>query len=383
MRKALILLLMMLPIKLIAIEIKIVADVNGIPISNLDIEKRLSLIDSLSNAKDRKELKLQILGQLVDEIIIINEAKRLNIKLSSEELDDATILFLTQSFKIKDDEVNQYVKKHNIDLSLLKKQIECQLLWGKIIEIKIAPFIDISDNEINDAREQIEKPDYLVVFQEFIVSSQRDKNIYSMAEDLVEKLRNSGNDFVPESSVRMRKTTVNLSHLKGNLRSILEGLEIGDVTGPVNFSGEGYSIIKVVDKVQLGYALLESTLKLKQVVVKDSEDLLNDLKRQKVSCLNFDEFAGGLKLPNPKEFEIKVRSLNPDLQALFSKTGMNEIVRFRENSVIKLIMLCGIKNNVTNIEAVKQQIYQQKIITQSNLLLESMRKSVAVSYQYN
>ncbi|MCA4774662.1 SurA N-terminal domain-containing protein [Wolbachia endosymbiont of Mansonella ozzardi] len=382
MRKILILLLIILPIKLLAVEIEIIADVNGEPISNLDIEKRVNLINSLFHTQNGKELRLQILRQLIDEIIIINEAQRLNIKLSNEELNDAVVSFLTQSFKIKDDEIDQYIKEHNIDLSILKKQIKCQLLYGKIVEMRIVPFINISDKEVNDAKGQIEKPDYLITFQEFIVSGQEGENIYSIAEDLAKKLRDSNNDFIPEPPIKMRKATVNLNQLKGNLKSALEGLETGDIAGPVSLS-KGYSIVKVTDKVQLDHALLESTLKLKQVVVKSSESSLDDLKEQKVNCLNFDKLADNLKLPNAKEFEIRMRDLNPDLQALFSKTGMNEIVEFRENSTARLMMLCDIKSNTADTKAIKHQIYQQKIMIQSNLLLNDMRKNTAVSYRYS
>ncbi|MDR1139978.1 MAG: SurA N-terminal domain-containing protein [Rickettsiales bacterium] len=382
MRKILILLLIILPIKLLAVEIEIIADVNGEPISNLDIEKRVNLINSLFHTQNGKELRLQILRQLIDEIIIINEAQRLNIKLSNGELNDAVVSFLTQSFKIKDDEIDQYIKEHDIDLNILKKQIKCQLLWGKIIETRIVPFINISDKEVNDAKGQIEKPDYLITFQEFIVPSQEDENVYSIAEDLAKKLRNSDNDFIPEPPIKMCKATVNLNQLKGNLKSALEGLETGDIAGPVSLS-EGYSIVKVIDKVQLDHTLLESTLKLKQVVVKSSESSLDDLKEQKVNCLNFDKLADNLKLQNAKEFEIKMRDLNPDLQALFSKTGVNEIVEFRENSTARLMMLCDIKSNTADTEAIKQQIYQQKIMIQSNLLLDDMRKNAAVSYRYS
>ncbi|MFP3036377.1 MAG: SurA N-terminal domain-containing protein [Wolbachia sp.] len=382
MRKILILLLIILPIRLFAVEIEIIADVNGEPISNLDIEKRVNLINSLFHTQNGKELRLQILRHLIDEIIIINEAQRLNIKLSDEELNDAIVSFLTQNFKIKDDEIAQYIKEHDIDLDILKKQIKCQLLWGKIIEMRIVPFINISNKEVNDAKGQIEKPDYLIAFQEFIVPSQESENVYSIAEDLAKKLRNSNNDFIPEPPIKMRKATVNLNQLKGNLKSILEGLETGDIAGPVSLN-EGYTIVKVIDKVQLDHALLESTLKLKQVVVKSSESSLDDLKEQKVNCLNFDKLVDNLKLPNAKEFEIKMRDLNPDLQALFSKTEVNEIVEFRENSTARLMILCDIKSNTSDTEAIKQQIYQQKIMIQSNLLLDDMHKNAAVSYRYS
>ncbi|BET30262.1 MAG: SurA N-terminal domain-containing protein [Wolbachia endosymbiont of Ephestia elutella] len=375
MHKILILILIMLPLRLLATEIEIVADVNGEPISNLDIERRINFINSLLGTQkiNQKEVKSQILRQLIDEIIIVSEAQKMNIELSNEELNNAVTLFLTQSLKLKADEVDQYVKKHNIDLNTLKKQIKCQLLWNKIIEVGVVPLINISDQEVDDARKQKEKSDYLITFQEFIIPDQK------IAEDLVKKLRTSNN---PESSIKMSKATVNLSQLKGKLKDVLEGLEISDVAGPVSLS-EGYSVIKVIDKVQLNHTMLKSTLKLKQVVVEGSESLLSSFKEQKVSCLNFDKLADDFKLPSVKEFEIKMRNLNPDLQVLFSKTNMNEIVELRENSTAKLMMLCDIKNNAMDIEAIKQEMYQQKIMIQSNLLLDNMRKNAAVSYQFN
>lgn len=375
MHKILILILIMLPLRLLATEIEIVADVNGEPISNLDIERRINFINSLLGTQkiNQKEVKSQILRQLIDEIIIVSEAQKMNIELSNEELNNAVTLFLTQSLKLKADEVDQYVKKHNIDLNTLKKQVKCQLLWNKIIEVGVVPLINISDQEVDDARKQKEKSDYLITFQEFIIPDQK------IAEDLVKKLRTSNN---PESSIKMRKAIVNLSQLKGTLKDVLERLEISDVAGPVSLS-EGYSVIKVIDKVQLDHTLLKSTLKLKQVVVEGSESLLSNFKEQKVSCLNFDKLADDFKLPSVKEFEIKMRNLNPDLQILFSKTNMNEIVELRENSTAKLMMLCDIKNNAMDIEAIKQEMYQQKIMIQSNLLLDNMRKNAAVSYQFN
>lgn len=165
MHKTLILLIMTLSIKLFAAEIAIIADVNGEPISNLDIEKRMHLISSLFGEQDKKELKFQTLKQLIDEIIILNEAQRLNIKLSSEELNNATISFFTRNFKIQNDKINQYIKKYNIDLILLKRQIKCQLLWNKIIETKIIPFINISNKEVSDMQEQIKNLIILLHFK--------------------------------------------------------------------------------------------------------------------------------------------------------------------------------------------------------------------------
>ncbi|MDG7056072.1 MAG: SurA N-terminal domain-containing protein [Wolbachia endosymbiont of Meromenopon meropis] len=385
MQKILILILVILPIKLLSIEIEIIADVNNEPISNLDIEKRINLINTLFHTQIQKEQKFQILKKLVDEVIIIDEAQRLNIKLSDKELNDAIVSFFAQNFEIKYDEISQYIKEHNIDLDTLKKQIKCELLWGKVVETRIIPFIKISNKEINDAKYQIEKPDYLITFQEFIVPMQKNENIFHTTKDFIKKIRDNNNDFIQNPLIKARKVTVSLNRLKGELKSALEGLEIGCVAGPIiNLSEDGYySIIKVIDRIQLDHVLLESTLKLKQIVMKSHEDSLDNFKRQKINCLNFDKMAQNFKLPNVKEFEIKMRDLTPNLQILFSKAKIDEIVEFRSDSTDNLIMLCDIKNNILNTEIIRHQIYQQKILMQSNLLLNDIRKNTAISYQYS
>lgn len=60
MHKILILILIMLPLRLLATEIEIVADVNGEPISNLDIERRINFINSLLGTQkiNQKEVKI-------------------------------------------------------------------------------------------------------------------------------------------------------------------------------------------------------------------------------------------------------------------------------------------------------------------------------------
>jgi hypothetical protein len=114
-------------------------------------KKGINLMNSLfgTQSVDQKEVKLHILRQLIDEIIIVNEAQKLNMKLSNKELDNFVALFLAQNFKLKADEVDQYAKNHNIDISILKKQIECQLLWNKIIEARVVPFINITAEQLD------------------------------------------------------------------------------------------------------------------------------------------------------------------------------------------------------------------------------------------
>ncbi|VVC31028.1 Trigger factor/SurA domain [Cinara cedri] len=375
MHRIVILLLVILPLKLFAINIEIIADVNGEPISNLDIEKRIKLITSLYGNQNinLREVKSQVLKQLVDEVIIANESQRLNIKLSEEEVNNSIVSFFMQSFELRAEEVNQYIKKHDIDLKELSNQIKYQLLWNKIIENRIVSFINgVSDEEVNNSIRQIEKSDYLIKFEKIIVNQKATK-------DIVKKLYNDGNSTT-QSAMVIDHATVSLNQSKGVLKDVLRKSKIDEIT---DYNEGPYSFIRVNDKIQLDHGILNSTLNLKQIIVKDSESVLKNLKKKKVNCSNFNKLTHDLKLPNIKELKIKMRDLNPELQILFHKTNINEILEIKESSAARLIMLCNIESDKIDIEAIKQGIYQQKIIKQSSMLFDEIRKNAIVNYHKN
>ncbi|WFW29557.1 MAG: SurA N-terminal domain-containing protein [Wolbachia endosymbiont of Menacanthus eurysternus] len=377
----LLLIIVIIPVRLLANKIEILADVNGEPISNLDVEKRISLINSLFYLQNNETLKFQTLKQLIDEIIIVNEAQNLNIKLSDKDLNDAIISFMTKNFKIKNNEVSKYIEKQNIDLNALKRHIKCQLLWIKIIETKVIPFIKISDEEICNVKKQMEELNWLVTFEEFIPNSNQENwDIYETAKNFAERLLNNDNNFILEPAIKIHKLTVNLSQLKRNLKNVLENAKIGDIIGPIKLNKNYYSVIRITDKVQLSYSFLKSTLKVKQVIIKNYKNLLNEFKKQKVDCLNFDKIVNNFKLKNIKEFEMKIQNLNPSLQISFKNAKINDLIELKKDDTIRLMLLCDIKNTSNIIEDIKQQIYQQKVLIQSNSLLDNIRKSTAISY---
>lgn len=374
MYRVLILLLVILPLKLFATDIEIIADVNGEPISNLDIEKRIKLITSLFGNQNinPREVKSQILKQLVDEIIITNESQRLNIKLSDEEINNSIVSFFIQNFELKAEEVSQYIKKHDIDLKGLTNQVRYQLLWNKIIEARIVPFINgVSDEEVNNSRKQIEKSDYIIRFEKIIVDPKYTK-------DIVTELHDESHE--PVRAMVIDHATVSLNQIKGKLKDILREAKIDEIT---DYNEGPYSFIRVTDRIKLDHGILNSTLSLKQIVVKDSESVLENLKKQKVNCSNFNKLANDLKLPKIKELKIKMRDLNPELQILLNKTNINEIVEIKESNATRLIMLCNITSDHIDIEAIKQGIYQQKIMKQSSMLFDEIRKNAIVNYHKN
>ncbi|UWI83282.1 SurA N-terminal domain-containing protein [Wolbachia endosymbiont of Howardula sp.] len=385
MRKILILILILLPLKLYACIIEIIVDVNGDPISNWDIEQHINLMNVLFGQQNmtQHERTRNILTQLIDEALIIHEAKRLNLTCSNDEINETNILYLSEHFKIHTHEVAQYIKTYNIDLEILKQQIKCHILWHKIITASIVPFIHISEQEIRNKKVQMENFVNLISFQEFFIPIQENLNISSIENnDVLTKLIDIHS---LDSKIDMKITTVNINQLKGARKTLLEKLKVGEISAPIHYTKDYYSIIKIIDKAQLDSSLLRSTLKFKQLTLQNPYIALEHLKKFQINCSNIDHFTEYLQLPYIKEFAIKIRDLNHHLQMLFSKTNMNEIVPFTDNNTTKLMLFCELtEDHMTSYtEDIKQILYTQKILKQSHLLINDIRRNAVIHYHDN
>ena len=120
----------------LASNFEIVAIVNDTAISTMDLNERLDLSISSSGLKDdsltRDKLKPQILRTLIDEALYMQEARELRIDASSLELKKA-IVKLEKQNKLKQGTFDDFLKKNGIPVQAMKKQIESQVIWGKIL----------------------------------------------------------------------------------------------------------------------------------------------------------------------------------------------------------------------------------------------------------
>lgn len=138
----------------------IVAVVNDDLLTDVDVVKRAELIiNSNGMQKDAKTLsviKNHALFTLIDEKLIKDEAKRLEISA-----DDAELNFAMQSIAdkngIKMSQLRSHMKSININPDELEKQVMHQLLWNKIVHMRIDPKIYISDREVNEHKKAIIK----------------------------------------------------------------------------------------------------------------------------------------------------------------------------------------------------------------------------------
>lgn len=132
--------------------------VNDEAISKSDVNDRLKLImmsSGLPNNNDvRAKLTPQVIGSLIDEQLMLQEAKRLDLTVSPEEVANGFAIIAQQN-KAAPEAFRAMLQKGGINLRTMERQIEAQLSWSKVIQAEMRPKVTVSDNDVDDAFERM------------------------------------------------------------------------------------------------------------------------------------------------------------------------------------------------------------------------------------
>ncbi|MBI1326964.1 MAG: rotamase [Alphaproteobacteria bacterium] len=128
----------------------IAAVVNNEVVTITDLNARMGLImtsSGMPNTEDvRARLRPQVLSGLVDEALRLQEAKRLKIDVTQEEIDTALNEIAKQN-KFEPAQFRQMLKQSMGGTKPLEEQIRAQVSWGKVIARELRPRINITDND--------------------------------------------------------------------------------------------------------------------------------------------------------------------------------------------------------------------------------------------
>lgn len=132
----------------------IVAKVNNSAITYSELKSRIRLFTKISgfkndSKKDEKILLDAILSKIIEEELIFQDAKKLGIKVSKDELNHA-IKIITLSQKDNFDDLANFLKHNQLQYESFAKQVESEVLWSKIISSKLKSTISVSELEINE-----------------------------------------------------------------------------------------------------------------------------------------------------------------------------------------------------------------------------------------
>ena len=117
--------------------------VNGVSISDIQIAQRLKLfaIEGKSGSKAATE-------ELVDEQVMIQEAKRLGITVSDGQVEEA-LLQVARNVNVSRDKLGQMLTQQGVNLDTLKDRLRANLAWNQVVQAAVMPRIQLSDVELD------------------------------------------------------------------------------------------------------------------------------------------------------------------------------------------------------------------------------------------
>ncbi len=182
---------------------EIVAVVNDDAISARDFSKRMKLTivsSGLPNNKDiRARVMPQVLGALINEKIMVQEARKMGMEVSNAEIDSGFAKIAAQN-KMSADKFKATLRKSGIDITTMYDQVEAQIAWSKVVQKRLRPKVIISERDIDDTYERIKSKigtkEYLAaeIFLPVDDASQ-EKQVKQLANRLVREVKGGKASF--------------------------------------------------------------------------------------------------------------------------------------------------------------------------------------------
>lgn len=131
--------------------------VNDEPITNFDVQQRMRLLTVSSRKPANEQLRREAIDQLIDEKLMMQEARRLDVTVPPERVQQ-TLNEIAARSNMNQQQFAQALSGVGINIRAFSRRIEAQILWPMVVQKRFAGRIHVSDEDINKALEKIEGP---------------------------------------------------------------------------------------------------------------------------------------------------------------------------------------------------------------------------------
>ena len=386
-------------------EVTIIAKVNNEIVTNLDLENRLKMALDLSKLPNEEEiknkLKPRVLDGLINETLKIQEANRLGVFVTNQEVTEQ-INRLERRLGIEQNTLLSSYKQKDIPSITILNQIRSQLLWEKLLYNIVISKVRVSEKQISDTFDLLVSKSGEIEYSisEIFISldnveaEQRINSIYSKlnSKNFLLLAEQFSDGIASNSNPRNNWTRQSL--LDQDIQSSVSNLDIGEISRPIKTSA-GYYIILLNDKRKTKKIKKEQTIyELSQILFK-----LNDPKNTKQENY-YKNFLSSLKntikgcadlkmlideIPEGYGGELgKVDSKNIESQFLSVIQGLpvgelSEAVVTKDG--VHGLMLCSpvINNTYEQLKkSVENNLRKQKIDSAAQSLLNRIRRKALI-----
>jgi|APTNR8051073442_1049403.scaffolds.fasta_scaffold03335_2 peptidyl-prolyl cis-trans isomerase SurA len=261
----------------------IAAIVNDEVVSYRDLENRIDLFLLTANLENsaavRQRVAPQILDTLIDETLKKQEAKRLNVTVSSDELDQA-MADVGRQLGVSADGLAGYLRQRGVPVASLLEQIETEIAWIKTVNRLSRDLVTVSDEDVDAELEQRRLGGDQLEYRTAEIflpvdDPTQDGRVHALADELMAQLRR-GASFPalarifsqgPASSLGGDLGWVRAGQLDPEIDKVITQIAPGQVAGPLR-SRSGYHLVALIGKrASLPAGGGRTTISLRQLFV--------------------------------------------------------------------------------------------------------------------
>ena len=378
----------------------IVAVVNDDIVSSHDLRQRvLFLLATTGAARDEaslSRLQQQALRNLVDERLQIQESDKYEQSISDAQIDRSVARLIARN-NLSPEEVVERLAAVGVSIDTLRDQVRAEIAWQRIVNGLYGSRIRVSDAQIDETLSRLtanaSKPAYRVA--EIYIEATPDiggmEGALEGARAMIIQV-NEGAPFpllarqfssAPSAAGGGDVGFVHKGELRPEVDAVLDSLEIGGISEPIQTPG-GYYVVALLDK-KINES--DTVYTLKRVSASgDAAELETEFRGYKTlltSCDTLSDDVAGLEGVSADDMgQVKASEMTDDIRATVAGLTEGELSDpIPAPQGVVSIMVCGAETSGKDIptrEQIEERIIDQQLAQASKKHLRDLRRKAAI-----
>jgi peptidyl-prolyl cis-trans isomerase SurA len=314
------------------------------------------------------------------------------------------------NFKKSPKAFSQFLREQGSSEASIKRQIQGENAWRRVLSRRVEPFVAVSDEEVNAIISRLNAAKGSNEFHvgEIFLSATPESmaDASANAERIIDQIR-KGASFPAYARQFSEASTaavggdlgwVRAEQLPEQLAAVVAGLSPGQISSPIPVPG-GYSVILLIDKRQvLGTDPRDAILALKQLTIAFPAGMTQAQATPKVEafaralqslqgCGKANEVAATVGADVVNNDQIKVRDLPPQLQDLMLNLQVGQATPPFGSLAdgVRALVLCGRDDpqpaSGPSFEQIQSQIEQERVNRRAQRYLRDLRRDAVIEYR--
>jgi peptidyl-prolyl cis-trans isomerase SurA len=386
---------------------RIAAVVNDDVVSVLELQARVRLTLIQSGLPPTQEtvqrLQPQILRTLIDERLQIQEAARLGITVPDQEI-DAAMRRIEQANRMPANALPDILRRAGVPPATLANQIRAGLGWQRVLQQRLAPTIQVTDDDVREVQERLQASrgnveNLLAEIFLPVDAPEADDEVKNTALSLIEQMHR-GTSFASLALQFSQSTSaaqggdigwIEQGTLDDSAEAAIRAVNPPQVTAPIRSVG-GYYIYGVRGRRTIAMASPEDiTVEVAQLRLPIERgradqaallDLAEQVRTTVSGCDDLRRVAGELHVPPPADPQRgRLGQLPVQYRQILQGLRVGEASRpitLPQGLIILMICSRDDNPNMPNRDQITDTLVRTRVDAQSRRMLRDLRRAAFI-----